>query len=108
MLQTSRYKNTTTSIKRTLKHLRTIALPLVVTAAANLGGFSPIIPQPAYGAEYTWCTEREGAVQCDFATREQCLRTASGTAYQCIENPSPVARAPSHAADKKPSRREAR
>ncbi|MEH2594986.1 hypothetical protein V1278_001899 [Bradyrhizobium sp. AZCC 1577] len=108
MLQTRCYTVAAILIKRTLTRVRAIAMPFVITAAANIGGISSIIPPPAYGSEYAWCTQREGAVQCDFATREQCLQTASGTAFECIENPRLIAQAPSHDAHGKLSHRHAR
>ncbi|MCS3474176.1 DUF3551 domain-containing protein [Bradyrhizobium elkanii] len=104
MLQTRCYTVATNSIRRTLTRVRVIALPFVIAAAANVGGISPMIPQPAYGSEYAWCTQKEGAVQCDFVTREQCQQTASGAGYECIENPRLIAQAPSHGARGKQDR----
>jgi hypothetical protein len=105
MLQTHCYTVDTASIKRALTR---IAVPFVIVAAAGIGGIASIRPQPAYASEYAWCTQREGAVQCDFDTREQCLQTASGTAYECIANPRLMAQAPSHDAQGKLGRRQAK
>jgi len=102
------YTVAATSIRRTLTRIRAIALLFVIAAAANIGGISSILPQPAYGSEYAWCTQREGAVQCDFVTREQCLQTASGTADECIENPRLIAQPPSYDAYGSLGRRHAR
>lgn len=84
-----------TSIQRTLAHVRSIALPFVFVATAGVGGIASLLPQPTHAADYAWCTRREGAVQCDFTTRAQCMQTASGTAEECIENPSLISHAPS-------------
>ena len=80
------------SMQRMLARVRAIALPLVFATAAGAGGITTLLPQPTHAADYAWCTQREGAVQCDFTTRAQCMQTASGTAYECIENPRLVAR----------------
>ena len=79
------------SIQRPPARVRAIVLPFVFAAAAG-GGIIALLPQPTHAADYAWCTEREGAIQCDFTTRAQCMQTASGTAYECIENPRLVAR----------------
>lgn len=78
------------SVQRTLARLRVVALPFVF-AGAGVVGFTAL-PQPTRATDYPWCTQREGAVQCDFTTREQCMQTVSGTAYECVGNPRLIAR----------------
>ncbi len=87
MLHTHSYTVATISIRRRLTRVRAIALPLVITASANISGIGSILPQPAYGSEYAWCARREGAAQRDFVTREQCLRM---TSWEPLMNASPT------------------
>ncbi len=98
----------TTSIQRTLARVRAIALPLAFVAAAGVGGITSLLPQPIHAADYAWCTRYDGAIQCDFTTREQCMQTASGHAYECVENPSLIARSPWQNAYGKPNHRRSR
>jgi hypothetical protein len=75
-----------TSIQPILARGLAIVLPFAFVAAVVVGATTSLLPQAAYATDYAWCTQREGAVQCDFTTRAQCMQTASGTGYQCIEN----------------------
>ena len=80
-----------TSIQTNACAVRAITLPFVIVAAAGVGGITSPLPQPTT-PHCAWCIQSEGAVQCDFTTRAQCMQTTSGTAYECIENPRLVAR----------------
>jgi hypothetical protein len=37
--------------------------------------------------DYAWCIPRDSYVQCDYATREQCVAAASGIGGSCRQNP---------------------
>jgi len=91
MLRTHCYTVTAT---RTLTSIKAIALRFAIASAANIGGISSILPQPAYGSASAWLTQRGRAIACDFVTREQCLQTASRSANESIETPRVIAQAP--------------
>jgi Protein of unknown function (DUF3551) len=84
----------TTSIQTNACAVRAITLPFVIVAAAGVGGITSPLPQPTT-PHCAWCIQSEGAVQCDFTTRAQCMQTASGTDSECIANPHLIVRSPS-------------
>jgi len=79
MLQIHYHAAAATSIKR-ITLIRAIALRLVIAAVANIGGISPILPQPAYGEAHAWRTRQEGAVKCNLIHTNNAFQRASGSA----------------------------
>jgi len=80
MLQIHCHAAAATSMKRTPPLIRAIALRFVITAVANIGGTSSLLPQPAYGEAYAWRTQQEHAVKCDLLHASNAFQTASGSA----------------------------
>jgi hypothetical protein len=85
-----------------------------ICAAAMVAVATAVLTTPGMATNYPWCTtgasQEFGASSCGFATREQCMQSASGNGQFCDFNPFHDRKlpGPEHSKTRKPNTKPSR